>query len=230
MGRLEKQIIIGALALVGILLTVVVLKGLKPRDGGESSSVALNGWDSSIDERPDLVVEPGTSTPLDLDGPSTPAVEPVSPDFSGTQPPVVPHPAIDDTPAPSASSEPWIYIVQRGEVLGKISERELGSVKHIGAILDLNPGMTADDLVEGDPILMPPVASLQSRQPRTNGQRTLPQGTKAHTVAAGESLWAISMKYYGSDSGIERIVAANRGLLASKETVLRIDWSLVIPQ
>ncbi len=43
MGRLEKQIIIGALVLVGVLLSVVVFKGLKPR-GGESPEAPPSVW------------------------------------------------------------------------------------------------------------------------------------------------------------------------------------------
>ena len=38
MGKLEKQIMIGALALVGILVAVVILKGLSPREDGTLAS------------------------------------------------------------------------------------------------------------------------------------------------------------------------------------------------
>jgi LysM repeat protein len=226
MGRLEKQIIIGALALVGVLLTVVVLKGLKPRDGGEPRTTSLIDWEYSLDDRPELVLDSGVSKPDALDEPERtpmppPTIDPIAPQTPVYVPPV---------PKPSTAQEPRIYVVQRGEVLSKISERELGSINHIELILDLNPGMNADRLTEGDSILLPPIASLQNRSSRSTSQREMPQGSQLHTVAPGESLWAISMKYYGVESGIDRIVAANRDLLASKETVLRIDWQLVIPQ
>ncbi len=51
MGRLEKQIIAGALGLVGILLSIVVFKGLQPREIAEADTFVPGPTDY-----PDLVV------------------------------------------------------------------------------------------------------------------------------------------------------------------------------
>lgn len=74
MGKLEKQIMIGALALVGILVAVVILKGLSPREDG-----TLEG-DPGLGAGPALMldgttpVEPTPADPL-LDTGLDPALQ-----------------------------------------------------------------------------------------------------------------------------------------------------------
>ena len=235
MGRLEKQIIIGALALVGVLLTVVVLKGLKPRDGASSS--AVNGWDDGelvqpeLSERPDLVVDPGRVIPLD-DEPANP--NKIDSNRGNGQLPVV-----DNTPPPvQPSIEPeqdsddstWIYTVKPGEVLGKICQRELGSVNYMDEVLALNPGLNPDKVDRDLKITMPSLKSLRREERQSRPKNDLPAGVKSHVVVPNDSLWNLSEKYYGTSSKMGAIVAANRHLLDNEETVLTIGWVLVIPE
>ena len=47
------------------------------------------------------------------------------------------------------------YKVREKDVLGKIAERELGSVKHLPLILALNPGLNSNYLLPGQTIFLP---------------------------------------------------------------------------
>ena len=50
-----------------------------------------------------------------------------------------------------------------------------------------------------------------------------------HTVARGDTLFSLSLKYYGSRSKWRDIFAANRGVLASENAPLKIGTDLKIP-
>ena len=54
-------------------------------------------------------------------------------------------------------------------------------------------------------------------------------GARHHTVARGDTLFSLAQKYYGSRSRWRDIYAANRDLLASEKTPLKIGWELKIP-
>lgn len=243
MGRLEKQIIIGALALVGVLLTVVVLKGLKPRDAAGPELEALNGWGPG--NSPDLIVRPpsGSST-IPLDAGPRPAVDPQAGTGAEIVPAVLPRGGKDTraeasvlTPVPpppvetepAVSHEPRKYTVQDGEVLSGIAERELGSVRYVSAILDLNPGLDADHISAGDVLWIPARSSLRAKTTPSVERAPASDGLRRHVVVSGDSLSGISKKYYGTTREFGRIVRANPDLLHSENTTLRIGWELVIP-
>jgi nucleoid-associated protein YgaU len=50
-----------------------------------------------------------------------------------------------------------------------------------------------------------------------------------HTVARGDTLFSMAQKYYGSRSRWRDIYAANRDVLPSEKTPLRIGMDLKIP-
>lgn len=56
----------------------------------------------------------------------------------------------------SAPAGSRTYVVQRGEVLGVIAQRECGTVKAIPSILALNPGLDPNRVVAGQTLVLPP--------------------------------------------------------------------------
>jgi len=60
--------------------------------------------------------------------------------------------------APPSNAKNWVYVVKRGDVLGTIAQRELGTVKRIGEILKLNEDKisSADEIWVGLELRMPP--------------------------------------------------------------------------
>jgi nucleoid-associated protein YgaU len=56
-----------------------------------------------------------------------------------------------------------------------------------------------------------------------------PAGVRHHTVARGDTLFSLSQKYYGSRSKWRDIYAANRDLLPTEKSPLKIGWELKIP-
>lgn len=220
MGRLEKQIIIGALALVGVLLSVVVFKGLKPR--------------AKVDVRLPLFIPLEDVSWQDPQPPGTEQGPILFPEFDskpesgpesgkGTPPMVL-------QPKPQL---PRLYTIQPFDTLSEIAQDQLGSQRRLDEILELNPGLAKDHLVPGETLVLPGLESRPESAKAQSGQgqaRDAAVGRRTHTVRAGDSLWRLAEKYYGRGTKVGRIVDANPKLLPDKDTVLKIDWVLVIPR
>ena len=259
MGRLEKQIIVGAIALVAILLGIVVLTGVKPvHAGGEEHSKPE--W--MPPEVPLTMSEPGRESSeenagadlglggseLSLDSDPKPAGVP------GKQPeterqvlasPPAPQQAPENPGRPltlDAVDELRRYQVKKGETLGEIAMRELGSVNDLDLILEVNEGMRADRVRAGDEIWLPSKAAADQRRSQKQAaasteakpevERAAPTSGRSHEVGSGDSLWRIAERYYGREGaseGVKRIVAAN-SKLTDENTVLRLGWVLSIPE
>ena len=56
----------------------------------------------------------------------------------------------------SGGDQNWWYVVQKGDVLTRIAERELGTFKRYKEILALNPSIQPRSLVPGSALKMPP--------------------------------------------------------------------------
>lgn len=227
MGRLEKQIIIGALALVGVLLGVVVVKGLEPRE--------------TEDTRPPLFID---LDPVDelTEAPKGAEVFPAFPphgdkkkddvakiDVKPVAPPVVkPQPFV-----PPSSDQPRIYTIQKHDTLSEIAQEQLGSSRRFREILNANPGLDAGHLVPGETLVLPGKDSnvVSAKGNKSSGQAAEASASgRTHTVSGGDSLWSLAEKYYGKGYKVDRIVSANPKMLSDKNTVLKIGWVLVIPE
>ncbi len=218
MGRLEKQIIIGALALVGLLLSVVVFKGLKPRDAAEASPALFIPLEGEVG---DLVAAPEKPNP-----------HPLFPDVQAKPPrPAEASIAPKSKPKPEPrSAEPRLYTIRPNDTLSEIAQEQLGSLRFLSRILEANPGLDQDHLVPGETLVLPAGESLVAKEAALRPSTTANHTARTHTVQAGDSLWGLAEKYYGEGYRVDRIVEANPKLLPNKNTVLKIGWVLVIPE
>ena len=251
MGRLEKQIIIGALVLVGVLLSVVVFKGLKPRGGDkvEAPPLIVLGEiplkESEVETDPKVDTNNGEASPWPVNPPRPPVkggqggkfekVEEISLDpVPPKEDPKVKH----DSPKPPLEPAVRRYTIKSGDTLSEIAQKELGSSKpgYVQDILDMNPGVTAQNIQPGESLILPARGSHQAKPSEASAKKAntaLSAGQRSHKISSGDSLWKIARKYYGPGSeekGIERIVAANAQLKDGKNSVLKIGQVLVIPE
>ena len=235
MGRLEKQIIIGALALVGVLLTIVVFKGLKPR---EDVDVRQPLFISLDEEGP--VVDSEKETPKTLQQDKFPDFGEGSQQSPGkSEDGLAEHkilrPQLKEmlVPPSAKAQKPRIYTIAPNDTLSEIAQKQLGSQRRMDEILEMNPGLDINRLVPGETLVLPGRnAQAQSAKAETGTGRVVEGNAKVrtHTVAAGDSLWELADRYYGKGHRVDRIVAANPKLLPDKNAVLSIGWVLVIPE
>lgn len=228
MGHLEKRIIIGALGLVAVLLTVVIFKGLTPSD----QEVLYIPLDNEPVEEPVAVQPwPANTTPQDNSETS----------LAGNKEFVVPPPEVEEVlpvderiveviDEPAVRLTKTLYTIKSGDILGKIAQKELGSVRYVGKIKELNPGLIDSNLVIGDVLVLPAKHTLIEKIEVKEALATSLENT--HVVVAGDSLTVIAEKYYpGKYEYIEKIVSENKKLLVhGKNTVLRVGWKLNLPE
>ena len=227
MGHLEKRIIIGALGLVAVLLTVVIFKGLTPSD----QEVLYISLDPVPVEEP--VVEqtwPANTTQSDIGETSLaenkefvapPQIEEVLP---------VDDRIVEVIDEPAVRLTKTLYTIKSGDILGMIAQTELGSVRYVGKIKELNPGLIDSNLVSGDVLVLPAKHTLIEKVEVKEALAT--SSENIHVVVAGDSLTVIAGKYYpGKYEYIEKIVSENKKLLVNgKNTVLRVGWKLNLPE
>jgi nucleoid-associated protein YgaU len=135
---------------------------------------------------------------------------------------------------------PKVYTVQPGDSLSAIAQKTLGSARHWEKLHEANRDAISDPstLSVGMKLVVPDLPAAKAGPATTGGTvqtaaAPLP-GSKVHAVQSGESLWKIAEKYAG-DRGIldmmKAIVVANADKLKDGDkTLLRLGWSLVIPE
>ncbi len=83
---------------------------------------------------------------------------------------------------------------------------------------------------EGAPSSAITDAPQESPPPQPKEARPAPaQGVRHHTVAKGDTLFSLAQRYYGNRSKWRDIFAANRDVLASENSPLKIGVELKIP-
>ncbi len=254
MGRLEKQIMIGALALVGVLVAVVILKGLSPRDeikvepegaasdwGTDTPALMLGPdgqpvvtppetlLDSDLNaaplEQPPLVVDLGSAGAAPAAMNDPFALLPADPSAA----PIVSDPMAGQ---PTAPLDKLTYTIKNGDTLGHIAQRELGSVRYANDILLVNPGLNVNNLKVGTELQLPKRSELPPAPAKRDAAPAVPAavGETTHSVVAGDTLWGLAARFLGDGSRSGEIVAANPDKLKSKDAVLTIGVKLRIPK
>ena len=101
----------------------------------------------------------------------------------------------------------------------------------IASVVDSSPTTTAPQNRTAPPagsaIQSPPLNQPSSQRPTTPNRPVTPSG-RTHTVAPKETLYGISMKYYGNGKQVDAIYQANRDQMRSKEDV-RPGMTLKLP-
>ncbi|MFZ1054417.1 MAG: LysM peptidoglycan-binding domain-containing protein [Opitutaceae bacterium] len=122
-------------------------------------------------------------------------------------------------------------------------------VVHSSAI-DIGSIPSPQSVAEDQPAAKPPSDSPISLAPAEEGEKALspdtteatqdtgpakaprsasPSGLRHHAVVRGDTLFSLALKYYGSRSKWRDIYAANRDVLPSEKTPLKIGMDLKIP-
>jgi len=234
MGRLEKQIIAGALALVGILLSVVVFKGLQPRETSTTSTMVPGVTDyPELVSAPVFVMEgPESFAPAD-------ASSPRGADDGSAEEVVVssPLPKQEDGPEIAgaldlSATDTWdakirTHVVESGDTLDGIAQHYFGTVRASTEMLKLNEGMSRKSTLQlGQEIFLPGTYTA----PTVTDVKAPVMIGRTHTVVAGDSLWMLARTYYKDGLLTNRIVTANPKLVPHKDAVLRLGMVLRIPE
>jgi len=151
-----------------------------------------------------------------------------------------PVPGTDTVPgtAPVAPVEAT-YTVASGDTLGGIALRTLGSSRKAGDLARGN-GMALDGVLRVGMVLRLPRGATgpapsdppgretapPTGNPDAERTGTVPAARRSHTVARGDTLYALARRYYGSGGDYRRIAEANR---LAEDATLRTGQELLIP-
>lgn len=113
------------------------------------------------------------------------------------------------------------YTVVAGDNLSRIAERFLGNWARYHEIVALNKIPDANKIFVGQKIKIP-----SSRIPQPSPQPV--PSVRTHTVASGETLWAIAQKYYGTGVEWKKIYEANKDVIANPN-IIRVGQVIKIP-
>jgi len=149
--------------------------------------------------------------------------------------PAAPTPASADAVV-VAPGGPKVYTVQSGDTLSGISQKVYSTSRHWEKLHEANRDKIADPstLTVGLKLVVPDVVRAGPAAAGGTVQVAVPPpGSKVHAVQAGESLWKIAEKYAG-DRGIldtiQTILKANADKLKDEKALLRVGWSLIVPE
>jgi nucleoid-associated protein YgaU len=132
-------------------------------------------------------------------------------------PPIVTAPV--EPPKPQGES----YTVKQGDTLWSIAREKYGT----GAKWELIMEANKDKITNKDSLTVGWILFI----PKDTGMaQPAPSSLVYHTVAQGDTLEKIALKYYNDASKSEAAFQANRDKLATKETSLQAGWKLAIPK
>ena len=122
------------------------------------------------------------------------------------------------------------YVIKSGDTLEGIARAQLGSGSRWREITAMNPGLEPTNLKIGARIVLPDgtAAPKASDAPAAAGAPA-PGAANTYTVQRGDTLVALSRKFYGSDADWKRILEANAGLLKGDPAALKPGMKLTIP-
>lgn len=132
-----------------------------------------------------------------------------------------------------------IYSVRKGDTFESISKKKWGTPRWGIALFKYNQRhgiiRSPEKLQVGQQILIPPDPGAMAGR-TVSGKEPVTAGAsgRIHTVARGESLWKIAIRYAPDPSRvtdmIRKIVEANPDKLRSANDLVRAGWKLVIPE
>jgi len=124
------------------------------------------------------------------------------------------------------------YVVESGDCLSKIAERELGSVKHLDRLKEVN-GLNSDSLRVGQRLILPHIGDIA---PVRGADLDMASKYGSHdwvlvTVKEGDSLWKIAARELNDGNLYDQIMDWNslKSETLQPGTELRIDLALKYP-
>lgn len=204
--------------------------GLAPRNAaGAQAQGGLDGATLPADWRPgDPWVNRGRVAEQSRQDPFGAAVQPSAQPGTGfvVDTPASSLAAAEPAPKPSATPQPRkaspvaagpTYVVQRGDTLGEIAARELGSFDKWTEIAALNGNLDPKRLKQGMKLVLPAGAKSASK-PKVNGSGAVAPGGE-YVVQKGDTLSGIAQKVLGKGSRWTEIAALNPNVDANRLVV-----------
>lgn len=151
-------------------------------------------------------------------------------------------PVVTNSPAPTAptkkvatakakSSSYTVYTVEAGDTLTAIAGTWFKDTSKWKEIVAVNPGLSASNLKVGQKINLP--AKSGSSATKVSAATKSPAPAVAagnqHVVTAGETLASISDKAYGNRTNWKKIYEANKTVIGSNPSTLKVGMKLTIP-
>lgn len=127
-------------------------------------------------------------------------------------------------PSERRPSATWVSRIRRTY----IARAQLGDGQKWRQIASANPGINPNNLKVGQSITIPEGGVDAPRAAGSVGTATPVEGN-AYTVQKGDTLVALSRKFYGGDGDWKRILEANRSLLKGDPASLKPGMKLTIP-
>ena len=201
-----------------------------PTTGASAGTASAGSLDLGAGASPAGGSAPGTATATN--GGSTsggagmaPPASTVSGSSAGAVTPVPP------PPAPPASDSGREYVVKSGDTLEAIARSQMGDGQKWKSIVAANPGINPTNLKIGQKIRIPagdaPAPKSASEAPAASSGGSSTGNT--YTVQRGDTLVALSRKFYGNDGEWKRILEANKSLLGNDPAKLKPGMKLAIP-
>jgi len=220
--------------LLGLLFLVVISaiaydvwtgRDLEPADGENTASLSVRPGDTPPNATPpEEQPRPVPPTPNVRPKPK-PVIPPVRPNTD----PVRPKPVVPNFPPTPKPARERVHVVKANETLGEISTQYYGTYKGVAWIVEAN-GLKNANVIFKDQKLRIPAARKTSRN-KTDGKSKRTAATKTvpteYTVRAGEDLYTICRKYFGTKgegARVSRIMELNDlwSAKVAKGTVIRL--------
>ena len=151
-------------------------------------------------------------------------------------------PVVTNSPAPTAptkkvatakakSSSYTVYTVEAGDTLTAIAGTWFKDTSKWKEIVAVNPGLSASNLKVGQKINLPAKSGSSSTKvaSATKSSASTVTADNQHVVTAGETLASISDKAYGNRTNWKKIYEANKSVIGSNPSTLKVGMKLTIP-
>lgn len=217
----EMKVIILVLAVVAGL--IIVLEYNKKKGDADKPAPDLKAPTSdltrtlppAIDEESFLVTDKDPETaPGRL-----PAKDPPTSDFAPLAKPA-------ELKPPVPSSWPKDYTVVQGDNLSGIAKRVLGDARQLPDLLEANPELTLDTLLQpGMKLNLPAKGELV--KPDVVKVKPVPENGRLYRIKENDTLYSIATRELGSPGKLKEILSLNPGIDADR---LKIGDTLRLPQ
>ena len=133
--------------------------------------------------------------------------------------------------AKAKTSSYTVYTVEAGDTLTAIAGVWFKDTNKWKEIVAVNPGLSASNLKVGQKINLPAKSGSSSTKvsSATKSSASTVTAGNQHVVTAGETLASISDKAYGNRTNWKKIYEANKSVIGSNPSTLKVGMKLTIP-